>query len=795
MPTVDINLPIFQEIKPKITQAMIDLINKSPTLVSQVLAYNDRVVAGTFSPIKGISGEGSAFIQVDGKPYIKVDISSSEDWISNVSFSYATNQGTKTISPAGQFVGLLSHELGHFNNMSDTNKLRSSVSKGDAGYAESQASFSLYSEGLAAYNNWVTRKEITANGGEDIQVRGANYQYVDTPTKNIYSNMLATMDTVASGLSGADPATLKSALADIAAGYIANQHPTTSPTETYWNLVKKTYTTSPAPSQVNNVTLQDANHDGYYDKITETKADGSQAITLNGTLSLYANNVGINVVRGSNVSILGSGLKIDTSDANVSIGGNGKSSSDAALNTVNAFGEGGKISTLPNSRTNVLSYSASGNIDVTVGAETNTGVYGGREAIYSYEPTANLWIGYSFDPATKIGRPIYVNALNGGTVSVVDNSKVFISAPTIDTTNTYNSSIYIYSNSLVDIRNQPGRKVYMQGHDSELNLTDMGDSVYLNGNHNHIDLLAPANNVYNKGVNNSVNGFTKYNNVYNYGSYLYVWRVDTTTIFYSTDSNSSANATSPYPEFYFSWGFGGDKKHIIDNIQGKNTSLFDTIQTSGSMTGAMNDSLEKLKFVTDHSIPYMANGNRWATTKITWSFGDASSDFTGKINGNEKNVVRDAFAKWENATGIDFVEVKSASKSDIKIGWSDLNSKATGALGITQFSAINGNIQAGAVIKLADPVSNSLVKEKSSQLIYQGTDSTLEQVALHEIGHVLGLEFGTAVTSIENFYLGKENREISDADVKAIYDIYPELSHSAALIIGPDWSNPSGLML
>lgn len=93
-------------------------------------------------------------------------------------------------------------------------------------------------------------------------------------------------------------------------------------------------------------------------------------------------------------------------------------------------------------------------------------------------------------------------------------------------------------------------------------------------------------------------------------------------------------------------------------------------------------------------------------------------------------------------------------------------------LGYTSSPTHNGDLQAGAIIRLEDPSQTALITDANGQLAYSGTDAELNQVILHEIGHAMGLGDSADPTSIMYSVANAEDRTISSSDITAVNALY-----------------------
>ncbi|MET3555229.1 hypothetical protein [Burkholderia sp. 567] len=146
----------------KITQDELGLINRSPTLVDQLLKYNNDVLKEAVHPIQVSAGESGMIW--DAK-------------IKTIQFGRYDNKAYDQLE-SRVFVGVLSHEIGHYINDAhdrDINRQYGAKMREDFDLA---AVIGVNKEREAAYNNWLVAREIFQNNGQQIVVRGDRADYV-----------------------------------------------------------------------------------------------------------------------------------------------------------------------------------------------------------------------------------------------------------------------------------------------------------------------------------------------------------------------------------------------------------------------------------------------------------------------------------------------------------------------------------------------------------------------------------------------------------------------------------------
>jgi len=175
---------------------------------------------------------------------------------------------------------------------------------------------------------------------------------------------------------------------------------------------------------------------------------------------------------------------------------------------------------------------------------------------------------------------------------------------------------------------------------------------------------------------------------------------------------------------------------------------------------------------TEHS-DNMYEGAAWADKTITWSFAEATGSFSDAITSKSEQIaIEQAFKSWAKASGLKFEEVAAGTSADIDVGFSDLTTASTNTIGLTKYTSQGGSLNRGVQIELEDPDQVPLTTNANGNLAYASTDTTFEQVALHEIGHALGLADNDVAGSIMNAVLGSNNQMLDAADIENVQRLY-----------------------
>ena len=176
---------------------------------------------------------------------------------------------------------------------------------------------------------------------------------------------------------------------------------------------------------------------------------------------------------------------------------------------------------------------------------------------------------------------------------------------------------------------------------------------------------------------------------------------------------------------------------------------------------------------------YALEGPSWSSTTITWSFAATSGSFSGSVGAAYQATIEAAIAKWASVSNLSFREVSDVTPGvDVRIGWGVFSG---GEIGETDYSYTLGATQRfvpGTTVRLEDPSADAVGTSLTSR--YQGTSTTLYQVALHELGHSLGLNHSTDPNAVMFPTLGASNADLDASDIAGIQAIYGVAAGTAA---------------
>ena len=157
--------------------------------------------------------------------------------------------------------------------------------------------------------------------------------------------------------------------------------------------------------------------------------------------------------------------------------------------------------------------------------------------------------------------------------------------------------------------------------------------------------------------------------------------------------------------------------------------------------------------------------------EVDWSF--ATSNFAGALTqfdsfltGMFQTEVAQAFARWESVADVDFHQVSDSAASDIRLGLSHIDG-LNNIVGEEQSSFSNGS-ETASVISFDMDEGWSVV---NGTLVTAGGWS-FYVVALHEIGHALGLDHYNVTPAIMNAVLNPSVSDLTQSDIDGAQAIY-----------------------
>ena len=180
---------------------------------------------------------------------------------------------------------------------------------------------------------------------------------------------------------------------------------------------------------------------------------------------------------------------------------------------------------------------------------------------------------------------------------------------------------------------------------------------------------------------------------------------------------------------------------------------------------------------------YTLEGAKWPSLNITWSFGistyavDYSDTFSAPISAEFQGAVQWALQQWASVTPLNFTQVPDGSipseAADIRIGFGVFDTLSTSVIGETNLRWNGaGSLVPDEIVRVEDPGQLPLSLGSDGRYTYQGTTATLQQVALHEIGHALGLGHSSDPNAVMYPTTGTNNQTLDQSDIAGIQSLY-----------------------
>lgn len=179
---------------------------------------------------------------------------------------------------------------------------------------------------------------------------------------------------------------------------------------------------------------------------------------------------------------------------------------------------------------------------------------------------------------------------------------------------------------------------------------------------------------------------------------------------------------------------------------------------------------------------YSLEGEKWGSAAIgsaggtvTWSMATGAGSYfswAGAGLGSYAADVSAAFARWEQVANIHFVQVADSTRVNIRLGSSAIDGQWQ-VLGETIYS------YSGSLLRYA---------EIAFDAAEQWTHTMFYEVALHEIGHALGLDHHSGDASIMAAYLNLQTTDLQAYDIAAIQYLYGGRGNNAPVIAASDYT-------
>ncbi|RYY17159.1 MAG: matrixin family metalloprotease [Alphaproteobacteria bacterium] len=132
-------------------------------------------------------------------------------------------------------------------------------------------------------------------------------------------------------------------------------------------------------------------------------------------------------------------------------------------------------------------------------------------------------------------------------------------------------------------------------------------------------------------------------------------------------------------------------------------------------------------------------------------------------------VIQAALSRWAQVAKITFQQVADSASANIRMGWGSFTGSQVGQTDYS-YGQSDNKFVSGVTVRLQDPALSAVAATTSAN--YSGTTTSLYQVALHEIGHALGLAHNTDPNSVMYATLGRSNLDLDQTDIDGIQALY-----------------------
>ena len=169
--------------------------------------------------------------------------------------------------------------------------------------------------------------------------------------------------------------------------------------------------------------------------------------------------------------------------------------------------------------------------------------------------------------------------------------------------------------------------------------------------------------------------------------------------------------------------------------------------------------------------PYVTVGAKWERNQLSYKFLNSTPDLP---EGRQREIIREAFSRWTENSALEFSEVQGAGSSDISIAFH--RGSHGDSSPFDDQGGSDGNTLAHAYFPppAGGPWAGSLHFDEYELWKDQpgGNGIRLYNVALHEIGHLLGLKHSQDRNAIMFAYYSENRNDLRSDDIAGVQSLY-----------------------
>lgn len=225
------------------------------------------------------------------------------------------------------------------------------------------------------------------------------------------------------------------------------------------------------------------------------------------------------------------------------------------------------------------------------------------------------------------------------------------------------------------------------------------------------------------------------------------------------------------------FGYLDERGYVPDTLDGATSAALEKYQQFFALpdTGAFDEATKEQMVQDRCAMPDLWQGVAfartcgWARWSLTYTLDIGSEDCFGEFQ-----AIRNAFATWAAVTPLTFTEVGADQSPDIRIGWRPANDP--------DHSMVGGTLAHADFPPGCSVVTNTLPKpvhfddtEHAWAIGALAGSFDVETVALHELGHILGLGHSNVAGAVMQPTIGSGavKRALAADDIDGVRGIYP----------------------